>query len=207
MKRLIFFCITLLGAASFTGCQMLEWTGLVPVHMDTDQANERIVSSVEKHFDADNYKLISVRWIEGRELKNNMEYLYLDMVGRDGQLYDQVIKVGGDYQGPKDIEESRSSETFDFDSVHGMKAEDIKPDVITAQYRAVKDFIPDGYKFKGIGWYDIRVNQDTGELQRKFTANITEKGKSTKLNSGSVVTDYYQLEFKGFEDGSVEYIE
>ncbi|MCD7970949.1 MAG: hypothetical protein LUF87_11425 [Alistipes sp.] len=207
MKKLIPVTIAIVLGVVLSGPQIIEWTGLVKVAMDSDKANERIVSTLEKHFDWDNFKLTDVSWNEGTRLKNNMEYLYLSMVGRDGKEYSQVIKVGGDYQGPKDIEEKKASEEMDYESVYGLTIDDINPEIIMKQYRAVKKGLSDDLVFRSIGRYGIRANQQTGELTRKFTVNVIERGNSTKINSGSLVTEYYELEFIGFEDGSVEYVD
>ncbi len=199
MKKI--FTISLLAAAIiFTGCESI---GLTTIKMDSEKSVERVAETIKKHVKPEEYKPVSLNWYEREELSNSMEYLLVTMVGTDGKLYTQSFKVGGDYQGPAEVEESRSSQTHDFATMKYITPEDLVPATIVGWIEEAKAELPEGYGFESLKDYTFRIDPATGEKTSQFNARITETGNKRSVEGRNIVTTYYEVEFDVTADGTV----
>lgn len=199
MKKI--FTISLLAAAiTFAGCESI---GLKTIKMDSEQSIERIAETIEKHVNTAEYKVISLNWYEREELSNSMEYMLAEMVGTDGSLYSQSFKVGGDYQGPGEVKESRSNRKYDFATMKYITPEDLKPAEVVGWIDEAKAGIPEEYQFESLSNYTMRIDPQSGEKTSDFTVRITEKGNKRSVEGRNIVTTYYELEFDVLADGTV----
>ncbi len=199
MKKI--FTFTLLAAAiAFTGCETL---GLKTIGMDSEDSVKRVAETIKKHVKPAEYKPVSIYWYEREELSNSMEYLQVEMVGTDGKLYTQNFKVGGDAQGPGEIEESRSSRAYDFASMKYISPEDLVPATIVDWINQAKSGLPEEYGYESLKGYTFKIDPETGERTSNFVARITETGNKRSVEGRNIVTTYYEIEFDVTADGTV----
>lgn len=204
MKTTTRFCLfTVIVAAFFL---FVSCDGIGSSKMNSESAVKRIVKAYEKNIDTNVYRPVSMSWMETEELSNNLVMLNFVLVDRDDNLYSQTIKVGGDYQGAYDIEDYKFSRTAEFDTTEWITIEDIDAALILSQYDDAISQIPDGYKFKSVGICYMDPER-YGKGGTEFTINIIEKGKSKSVTGGSLVTNYYELQFLGNPDGTATFLE
>lgn len=202
MKSVQLLLILALGVATIS-CEKL---GLTAPKMDTEEAMQRIVDSY-KNIDTIQYKPIQIQWYEYDKLTNDLVYLNVDAVGKeDNKVYTQSMKIGGDNQSAGEMKPSSfySRSNFDFNDMTYIKSSDINSELILKHIENAKAQIPEEYVFKSVGNYYINADQQTKELKYKFDFRLTMKGESTQVQGRQIVTNYYELSFKGFADGSVE---
>ncbi len=199
MKKILTLCL-LAAAVTFSGCESL---GLTSIKMDSEQSVERVAETIKKHIDPAQYKPLALYWYEREELSNKMEYLMVTVVGTDGKLYTQSFKVGGDHQGPNEVEEARSNQTYDFATVNYLSSDDLAPATIAGQIAQAKTMIPEGIVFESIANYTFDIDPETGEKTSNFVMRVTEEGNKTSVEGRRFVTTYYEIEFDVLADGTV----
>jgi len=201
MKKLLNFIVVSFTITFLSGCDML---GLTNISMDSAEANRKVINAFKKNIDMNAYKVIAVSWSELEALSNNIGYLYLDMVASDGMAYSQVIKIGGDHQGPNELQENKTmSRRFQaYNTIYSLSFTDIDPDLIIAQYNSAIDQVPEEYDYRGIGNYRLSIDPVSGEKRAFITINVTEKGSSASVQGENINATYYELVFTGNNDGT-----
>ncbi len=198
--RKIFTIALLAAAVAFAGCESI---GLSKLKMDSEKSVARVAETIEKHIKPAEYKPVSLYWYEREELSNSMEYLLVTMVGADNKLYTQTFKVGGDYQGPNEVQESRSSGTYDFAAMKYITPADLVPATVVGWIDQAKAALPEEYVYESLKGYTFRIDPVTGDKTSNFSARVTETGNKRSVQGKNIVTTYYEVEFDVLSDGSV----
>lgn len=78
MKKLILaITASLCIATLISSCNNL---GISAPKMDSDEATQLIVETLEKNINFDEWKIYEIRWMEADELENNLTVLFVEMV-------------------------------------------------------------------------------------------------------------------------------
>ena len=201
MKKLILaITASLCIATLISSCNNL---GISAPKMDSDEATQLIVETLEKNINFDEWKIYEIRWMEADELENNLTVLFVEMVNKAGDCFSQTFTLSGPGKG----------NISDQDEAGGLSGKlDFE---IRKQYEEAKAMIPENYTFKSIGDYLIQEtvpsgnefldrNKTFGEVKAEFSMNITENGKEIVESAGKKSVQYYEVTFNVLPDGSVQ---
>ena len=185
--------------------------------MDSDEATQLIVETLEKNINFDEWKIYEIRWMEADELENNLTVLFVEMVNKAGDCFSQTFTLSGPGKGNiSDLNEAGGLRgKLDFEKVKGLTPASINVEAIRKQYEEAKAMIPENYTFKSIGDYLIQEkvpsgnefldrNKTFGEVKAEFSMNITENGKEIVESAGKKSVQYYEVTFNVLPDGSVQ---
>ena len=207
MKNLFRVSTIIGGCVLLASCGQLMNT-LTPTAMDTPEASRKVVEALGKYIDTTEYKPIEIWWSETDELSNDLGLMIVYMVSKDGKPYNQTFGLGGQVTGPLDIKPDVFHKgPFDFATMAWIRPSELNPELIQKHYEAAKAEVPAEYTYKGIHEYTIEIDDETGLPERTFKMNMIETGKSEVTSAGRTVTEYYELNFKGLDDGSIESID
>lgn len=215
MKKLILaITASLCIATLISSCNNL---GISAPKMDSDEATQLIVETLEKNINFDEWKIYEIRWVEADELENNLTVLFVEMVNKAGDCFSQTFTLSGPGKGNiSDQDEAGGlSGKLDFEKVKGLTPASINVEAIRKQYEEAKAMIPENYTFKSIGDYLIQEtvpsgnefldrNKTFGEVKAEFSMNITENGKEIVESAGKKSVQYYEVTFNVLPDGSVQ---
>ena len=215
MKKLILaITASLCIATLISSCNNL---GISAPKMDSDEATQLIVETLEKNINFDEWKIYEIRWMEADELENNLTVLFVEMVNKAGDCFSQTFTLSGPGKGNiSDQDEAGGlSGKLDFEKVKGLTPASINVEAIRKQYEEAKAMIPENYTFKSIGDYLIQEtvpsgnefldrNKTFGEVKAEFSMNITENGKEIVESAGKKSVQYYEVTFNVLPDGSVQ---
>lgn len=203
MKKLILaITASLCIATLISSCNNL---GISAPKMDSDEATQLIVETLEKNINFDEWKIYEIRWMEADELENNLTVLFVEMVNKAGDCFSQTFTLSGPGKGNiSDLDEAGGlSGKLDFEKVKGLTPASINVEAIRKQYEEAKAMIPENYTFKSIGDYLIQEtvpsgnefldrNKTFGEVKAEFSMNITENGKEIVESAGKKSVQYYE---------------
>lgn len=215
MKKLILaITASLCIATLISSCNNL---GINVPKMDSDEATQLIVETLEKNINFDEWKIYEIRWMEADELENNLTVLFVEMVNKAGDCFSQTFTLSGPGKGNiSDLNEAGGLRgKLDFEKVKGLTPASINVEAIRKQYEEAKAMIPENYTFKSIGDYLIQEtvpsgnefldrNKTFGEVKAEFSMNITENGKEIVESAGKKSVQYYEVTFNVLPDGSVQ---
>ena len=165
MKKLILaITASLCIATLISSCNNL---GISAPKMDSDEATQLIVETLEKNINFDEWKIYEIRWMEADELENNLTVLFVEMVNKAGDCFSQTFTLSGPGKGNiSDLNEAGGLRgKLDFEKVKGLTPASINVEAIRKQYEEAKAMIPENYTFKSIGDYLI---QDTLPAGNQF---------------------------------------
>lgn len=195
MKKLILaITASLCIATLISSCNNL---GISAPKMDSDEATQLIVETLEKNINFDEWKIYEIRWMEADELENNLTVLFVEMVNKAGDCFSQTFTLSGPGKG----------NISDLNEAGGLRGK--------LDFEKVKGLIPENYTFKSIGDYLIQEtvpsgnefldrNKTFGEVKAEFSMNITENGKEIVESAGKKSVQYYEVTFNVLPDGSVQ---
>lgn len=162
MKKLILaITASLCIATLISSCNNL---GISAPKMDSDEATQLIVETLEKNINFDEWKIYEIRWMEADELENNLTVLFVEMVNKAGDCFSQTFTLSGPGKGNiSDQDEAGGlSGKLDFEKVKGLTPASINVEAIRKQYEEAKAMIPENYTFKSIGDYLIQETVPSG---------------------------------------------
>lgn len=84
-------------------------SSLLGVQMDTEKGVQKVVDILSKNIDTEEWKVVSIRWSDN-DLSNNVEFVAVDMVNKDGRPYTQAF-VSAIGFAPGDLSEAMTSLT------------------------------------------------------------------------------------------------
>ena len=97
MKKLILaITASLCIATLISSCNNL---GISAPKMDSDEATQLIVETLEKNINFDEWKIYEIRWMEADELENNLTVLFVEMVNKAGDCFSQTFTLSGPGKG------------------------------------------------------------------------------------------------------------
>ena len=97
MKKLILaITASLCIATLISSCNNL---GINAPKMDSDEATQLIVETLEKNINFDEWKIYEIRWMEADELENNLTVLFVEMVNKAGDCFSQTFTLSGPGKG------------------------------------------------------------------------------------------------------------
>ena len=146
MKKLILaITASLCIATLISSCNNL---GISAPKMDSDEATQLIVETLEKNINFDEWKIYEIRWMEADELENNLTVLFVEMVNKAGDCFSQTFTLSGPGKGNiSDQDEAGGlSGKLDFEKVKGLTPASINVEAIRKQYEEAKAMIPENYK-------------------------------------------------------------
>lgn len=216
MKKMnSFLAIALMTVGIITSCDSITQSVVVP-KMDSEDAVNRIVESVKKNIDLNEWKVYGVRWSEIDELTNEMESFNVDMVDKNDNAIFQSFTVAGKNIGfITDPSAAIGNSVIVYENIKGITPDMINYAVIQKQFEQAKALIPEGYEFKSVDSYSIaevvpsgtesfNKGKDIGAMEASFTFNVIESGKEVIESAGKEVYQYYEIDFDVMPDGSVE---
>ncbi|MDR2804715.1 MAG: hypothetical protein LBB85_03605, partial [Dysgonamonadaceae bacterium] len=91
---------------------------------------------------------------------------------------------------------------------HYIDVEDIVKlkETLNKYVEEAKTQIPEGYTFESVDFLTFEPNSK-GDLEISFEIQVTETGKSTRMEGGRQITDYYELTFKVDKEGNITHDE
>lgn len=200
MNILKTFFATVCAAVLLVSCN--GTSSLLGTQMDTEEGVQKVVDILSKNIDTKEWKIVEVRWSDD-ELSNNVEFVVVDMVNKDGRPYTQAF-VGAIGFAPGDLSEART--TFykaDPKDILAIDLSKIDAKRIVANIEAAKKMIPQEYQFKSLADYRLSNTEKDPDKEETFTINVTEKGKETVRSAGKESLVYYEIEFQVNKDGKV----
>jgi hypothetical protein len=151
---------------------------------------------------SENFKIEKIVVHEKESLSNEFGMSVVDLRNSEGEKYEQVLyyNFGIPHNDPKSKTEHIRNKT----ELNGINVDDIiiQKDNIEKYVEDAKLQIPENYSFKSVNRLTFTANEE-GNLETGFTVNVTENGKSARMEGGRSVIDYYELEFSVDKDGNV----
>jgi hypothetical protein len=138
MKKLILaITASLCIATLISSCNNL---GINAPKMDSDEATQLIVETLEKNINFDEWKIYEIRWMEADELENNLTVLFVEMVNKAGDCFSQTFTLSGPGKGNiSDLNEAGGLRgKLDFEKVKGLTPASINVEAIRKQYEEAK---------------------------------------------------------------------
>jgi len=195
-KLFIVSVLTLLLA----GCSQI-----FPPAMYSPKAIGELTTDLKKI--SENYKIENVRVYEKDKLSNEFGMAMVIMSDSEDKKFEQVLyyNYGIPHNDPKPAKGYTKGK-----QTHPINVDDIiaRKDSIEKYVEEARNYIEEEsegkYKFESVT--DLTFTTDkAGDLLIKFTVNVTEKGKSSRMEGGRQVTDYYGLDFSVDKDGNIAY--
>ncbi|MDR0232681.1 MAG: hypothetical protein LBI82_11265 [Dysgonamonadaceae bacterium] len=192
-------------AALFMGCSL--GSQIFPPTIYSPKAIEQLTADLKEI--SKNYQIEEIRVDEKESLSNEFGFVRVDMRDSEGQRFEQVLyyNYGISHNDPKPKKEYGSKRKKE---PHAINVEDIinQKDNIEKYIEDAKVQLEENlegkYKFESVTHLTFTAD-DEGNLQTKFSVNVTEKGKADRREGGRLVTDYYELKFFVDKDGDVVY--
>lgn len=165
----------------------------------------QVVSDSLKTFDADKYRIESLSWDEDGEMTNKLGYIYVNLVDKDDNRFRKIFYMNGtSYKEMEAIKNPMSgSSSLTPKPIPTIGMEEIKADEIVGHIASAVSQIPDEYEFQSVATYRMDKDNNTGDMERKFTLLVTKKGEAKEQKGRFVTTNYYELKFEVLPDGSV----
>lgn len=214
-KNVLFLAIALLTVGIINSCDSITQSVVVP-KMDSEDAVTRIVESINKNIDLNEWKIYGVRWSEIDELTNEMESFNVDMVDKNDNAIFQSFTVAGENIGfITDPRGATGNSVIVHENIKGITPDMINHAVIKKQFEQAMALIPEGYEFKSVDSYSMaevvpsetesfNKGKNIGAMEASFTFNVIESGKEVIESAGKEVYQYYEIDFDVMPDGSVE---
>jgi hypothetical protein len=186
-------------AALFPACSQI-----LPPAIQSPKAIEELATDLKKI--SEDYQIEKVVLHEKDELEGTFGMGVVDMRNSKGARYQQTLyyNFGIPHNDPKPQTgwDSRREEP------RYLNVEDIitRKDLIEKYVEEAKTQIPEGYTFESVDFMTFSTD-DKGEFALSFDLQVTETGKSTRMEGGRKVTDYYKLEFSVDKDGNITHDE
>lgn len=215
MKKILLalFSVALLTACGGTSSLLSGGT-----KMDTTEATTKVIESLKKNIDFNEWKIYNLYWMEGEELENDLTILSVEMINKSNDCFSQTFLLGGTAAGNVgDLSKARGfgKDELTFDGVKGITLDMINPEAIQKQYEAAKAMIPEEYDFQSISRYDFNEvipsgnsyldsKKNIGQINSSFDVNTTERGKEYVESAGKKSMQYYETNFNVLPDGSIE---
>ncbi|MDR2806097.1 MAG: hypothetical protein LBB85_10785 [Dysgonamonadaceae bacterium] len=84
--------------------------------------------------------------------------------------------------------------------------DDLLKEALNKYVEEAKTQIPEGYTFESVDFLTFEPNSK-GDLEISFEIQVTETGKSSRMEGGRKITDYYELTFKVDKEGNITHDE
>lgn len=205
MKKYLLFTMAAIASACMVGCE--EPGLLAKIGMDTDGAVEKVAEVYKSNVDTASYKPVRIIWMEDEEIINDLGYIVVEVVGKDGKLYSQDFDWHNGFK-PKSVVKIGDRHEYEFETIHWLQPNDVDFKLVKKHHEAAKAQIPEegNYKFMAIVDYEISVNPQTGKKKYLFTMSVVEKVKKISIKKGRIDPEWYDMRYEGFEDGTVKYL-
>ena len=173
MKKLILaITASLCIATLISSCNNL---GISAPKMDSDEATQLIVETLEKNINFDEWKIYEIRWMEADGLSGKLDFEKVKGL-TPASINVEAIR--------KQYEEAKAMipENYTFKSIGDY---------------LIQETVPSGNEF-------LDRNKTFGEVKAEFSMNITENGKEIVESAGKKSVQYYEVTFNVLPDGSVQ---
>jgi hypothetical protein len=153
-----------------------------------------------------NFQIEKIRVWELTKLSNEFGYATVTMRDKEGQKFTQSLNynTGDPHNEPKPEREhgqtSKPPHAVNIDDI--IKQKDNIEKYVEEAVNQINEELEGKYNPKSVTDLQFTAN-DNGELQIRFSVNVTEKGKEPRQEGRRTVTDYYELEFSVDDDGNV----
>jgi hypothetical protein len=177
---------------------------ILPPDIYSPKAMDELTSDLKKI--SEKFKIEKVVVHEKDQLSGNFGMAAVDLRNEEGVKYEQILyyNFGIPHNDPKQERESRGASKqhyyINVDDVIKVK------DNIEKYVEEAKTQIPEGYTFESVDFLTFKANSKE-ELEISFEIQVTETGKSSRVEGGRRVTDYYELEFNVDKDGKITHDE
>ncbi|MDR2138870.1 MAG: hypothetical protein LBP50_04915 [Tannerella sp.] len=182
-------------AALLPACSQIN-----PPSIYSPKAMDELTSDLKK-ISAD-FKIENVTVHEKDKLSDQFGMAVVNLRNSEGAKYEQVLyyNFGIPHNDPKPERESGTASK----PIHYINVDDIVKlkDRIEKYVEEAKTQIPENYTFESVNFLTFEPNSE-GALEISFEVQVTETGKSARMEGGRKVTDYYELEFKVDKDGHI----
>ncbi|MDR0757891.1 MAG: hypothetical protein LBF85_08605 [Tannerella sp.] len=186
-------------AALFPACSQV-----LPPAIQSPKAIEELTADLKKI--GKDFKIEKVVVHEKDELSGTFGMSVVDMQNSKGEKYEQTLyyNFGIPHNDPKPQSGARSRS----ENLYFINVDDIieRKDLIEKYVEEAKTQIPEGYTFESVDFITFAPD-DNGALVLSFEIQVTETGKSARMEGGRKVIDYYQLEFFVDKDGNITHDE
>lgn len=205
--------------------------GLKDVPMDAEDVAVAVKGAVANGVDTSVRKIYEISWSEEGKLTNNLAYIRVQLVDKDGDYCSQSFHLNDDHdlvaeeiKMPSTPKSARHKIVYE--EVTGIDVNKLDGAQIVKQLEAAKALIPEEYEFRSVESYSIeedvhrvgmidemmarthkKSNKKYGAQRVRFTLNVVKKGEKSEWEGRRVVTNYYSIPFVVKEDGSVEMVE
>jgi len=190
-------------AVLFTSCSQI-----FPPAMYSPKAINELTADLKKI--SENYKIEEIRIFEKEKLSSEFGMALVYMRNSEGNKFEQTLyyNYGIPHNDPKPSREhsimKSERRTINVDDI--VKQKDNIEKYVEKAKTQIEEVFESKFKFESLS--DLKFTADNdGNLQIKFTVNVTERGNVARREGGRMVTDYYELEFFVDKEGNVIYDE
>ena len=156
------------------------------------------------------YKIIEVRVSEKDKLTSEFGDVNLSLRNSDDKKFKQSLYFNSDIPNKEPEQEliDLSSKFPNIKLPQPVNVDDILKEKDNIEKYAekamtiIKEEFEDKYDFQSLTGLVFSAD-DEGKLKIKFSINVTEKGKSSRVEGKRMVTDYYEIQFKLDDNGNV----
>lgn len=202
MKKLTLI-VTVAASLLLSACDKITGSDI-----NTAETMGEIKKLVKENVTDKDMRLISLTVMPKEALDNKPDVVALLAADADNNFHElNFILELGKYDMTKD---EKVADTEDGNKYNGHKnAADVPTldmdkmpdDVIVKQVEEATHNIPAEFEFRGVGSYNVSTL--SGKPKTEFKIQITEKGKSTKLENRRIETTYYELKCSVDDNGKV----
>jgi hypothetical protein len=186
-------------AVLFPACSQV-----LPPVIQSPKAIEELAADLKKI--SKDYQIEKVVLHEKDELSGSFGMGVVDMRDSKGVAYEQTLyyNFGIPHNDPKP--QGRRSSVRE--NPNYLNVDDIiaRKDLIEKYVETAKTQLPEGFTFESADFMTFSTD-DKGEFALSFELQVTETGKTARMEGGRKVTDYYQLNFRVDKDGNITHDE
>ena len=188
----------------FTSCS----TGTAPA-ADKEEAYATAIQVIKDNVDTKSYKVYYMNLGTSNKMANNLEYVEIKMVSDKDLVFQQKIMLAGNQHAYPLEDVARTFEAPVYKDTKGINLDKLDPKKIVAQIEEAKKLLPEGAKFKSVGYYTIseavpagnaRFNegkefgQQTTTLSLAFEQEAPDGGDPLVFESRAIVTPEGKVE-------------
>jgi hypothetical protein len=185
--------------ALFPACSQV-----LPPVIQSPKAIEELATDLKKI--SKDYQIEKIVVHEKDELSGNFGMAVVNMRDSEGAAYEQILYYN--YGIPHNDPKPQGRRGASRENPRFLNVEDIiaRKDMIEKYVEDAKAQLPEGYTFESVDFMTFSAD-DKGEFALSFELQVTETGKSARMEGGRKVTDYYQLNFYVDKDGNITHDE
>lgn len=196
----------LLAMTQFTACS----TGTAPA-ADKEEAYAEAIQVIKDNVDLANYKVYYMSLGTTNKMANNLEFVEIKMVSSKDLVFSQKIMLAGNKHAYPLEDVARTFEAPVYKDTKGIDLDKLDTKTIIGQIDAVKKLLPEGAKFKSVGFYTISESVPAGNtsfnVNKEFGDQTTTLGVAFEQpapDGGDPLV--YESKAMVMEDGTVKLI-